>query len=622
MMNMLDTQDKLKNFSEQQLIGQMQSPTGDVPQFLVLGEIERRKRMRNDAQRQQGTNQTTVAQDAIVAAGVPQTGIADMAQALAPKTDMTQNTGIMSVAPQAEPQKMASGGVVKMAEGREVTGGPAFTDFLTINQANRAGKSVAQYLNDLPPDELARVQSNAARRAALRAGNQTPSLDNVFDPSLSAFEQTGSGELRPTSETMNLDALAAMGASPTSELGGPSVYNAPLPTLPTAAEIRAQDNPAPAFVPLPKNSDRTLSDFLDPKGVRMSDMLRRTDRDRQDTDPGPTAAEQGIIDKRNKFYRDLYGGISDRVLSTTSGLAANYNDLESYASNTVAGLTGLVPGLEGYTLEELKAAEDKAALAKRQREYSNRRAEEVVERTNAGATELQNPMVREALRKANALPVAPVAPIPAVPAIPVDQGLPALAAETVTGETGGGAGGAGGGTSAASSYEQALLDTLANREKAQKQDKWLALAQVGLGMMNSQSPTLAGAIGEAGLKGVESFRQSRDQYDNDRLKILGDIEQYKMARAAAQAKAAGGGGGGFRQELKDQASVMGLIEDLQGQADAIRENAALSGGKDLEAEKRARAFEARANTLASMIGIDAGNAGGPATLALPSAAQP
>jgi hypothetical protein len=442
MMNMLDTQDKLKNFSEQQLIGQMQSPTGDVPQFLVLGEIERRKRMRNDAQRQQGTNQTTVAQDAVVAAGVPQTGIADMAQALAPQTDMAQNTGIMSVAPQAEPQRMASGGVVKMADGMTV----------------------------------------------------------------------------------------------------------------------------------------------------------------------PSPEEQALIDKRNKFYRDLYGGISDRVLSTTSGLAANYNDLESYASNAVAGLTGLVPGLEGFTLEELKAAKDKAALAERQREYSNRRAEEVVERTNAGATELQNPLVREALRNPPVLPTAPVAQ--------VQPGLPAVNPDNAGGGTGGT------GKSAASSYEQALLDTLANREKAQKQDKWLALAQVGLGMMNSQSPSLAGAIGEAGLKGVESFRQSRDQYDTDRMKILGDIEQYKMARAAAQARASGGGGGGFRQELKDQASVMGLIEDLQGQADAIRENAALSGGKDLEAEKRARAFEARANTLASMIGIDAGNAGGPATLALPSAAQP
>lgn len=85
MMNMLDLQDKLKNLSEDQLVGQMQTPSGEVPQFLVLGEIDRRKRMRNDAQRQQGTTQSTVAQDVVTAAGVPQAGIAGMAQAMAPR---------------------------------------------------------------------------------------------------------------------------------------------------------------------------------------------------------------------------------------------------------------------------------------------------------------------------------------------------------------------------------------------------------------------------------------------------------------------------------------------------------------------------------------------------------
>jgi len=80
-------------------------------------------------------------------------------------------------------------------------------------------------------------------------------------------------------------------------------------------------------------------------------------------------------------------------------------------------------------------------------------------------------------------------------------------------------------------------------------------------MMNSQSPTLAGAIGEAGLKGVESFRQSRDQYDNDRMKILGDIEQYKMAKAAAQAKASGGGGGG---KPPSASFLTALMKDKEG----------------------------------------------------------
>jgi hypothetical protein len=117
MLNMIDTQDKLKNFSEAQLIGEMQMPSGSAPQFMVLGEIERRKRMRQDAQRQEGLMQPTVAQEAISGAGVPQQGLAGLAQSLAPKTDMTQNTGVPNAqaanlpAQPNQPQRMADGGV-------------------------------------------------------------------------------------------------------------------------------------------------------------------------------------------------------------------------------------------------------------------------------------------------------------------------------------------------------------------------------------------------------------------------------------------------------------------------------------------------------------------------------
>ena len=123
MLNMLDTQDNLKNFSEDQLVREMQAPSGSAPQFMVLGEIERRKRMRADSQRQQGLMQPTVAQEAIAAAGVPQQGIAGVAQSLAPQTDMTQNTGVPNVQAAGlpgqpnQPQRMADGGVLKLAPG-------------------------------------------------------------------------------------------------------------------------------------------------------------------------------------------------------------------------------------------------------------------------------------------------------------------------------------------------------------------------------------------------------------------------------------------------------------------------------------------------------------------------
>jgi hypothetical protein len=117
-----------------------------------------------------------------------------------------------------------------------------------------------------------------------------------------------------------------------------------------------------------------------------------------------------------------------------------------------------------------------------------------------------------------------------------------------TGETGGAGGGGGGGGGAGgaggmSSYEQELMNVLQKREKAAEQDKWLALAQVGLNLMSSTQPTIGGAIGEAGLKGVEAARGARDQYDKDRIELLGALEQSRMARASAAAKSAQGARG-------------------------------------------------------------------------------
>ena len=85
-MNIIDIQDSLKNFSEQQLVSEMQRPSGTAPQFLVLSEIQRRKRVRDDFAKREAANQPTVAQEAIAAAGVPQSGIMGMRGSYEPKT--------------------------------------------------------------------------------------------------------------------------------------------------------------------------------------------------------------------------------------------------------------------------------------------------------------------------------------------------------------------------------------------------------------------------------------------------------------------------------------------------------------------------------------------------------
>ena len=306
-MNIVQLQDQLKNFSQDQLVREMQAPSGNAPQFLVLGEIMRRKRMQDDftAQQAQG-DEGTVAQEAVAAAGVPQGGIADMARAMAPSTDMTQNTGV---------QAMYAGGLVnKMAAG-----------------------------------------------------------DVVVKEGLRFIEQED-GSLRP-------------------EAGG-----------------------------------------------------------------------------RQLAYEEARAAAEDPMLA-----AAEESANEVAAAREEAGIT--------QSLKDAKEVAAAAAAAK-EAEAANNSTEE-------------------------AAPAAPKA---------------------------GGSGGSGG----MSSYEQELMAMMQKREQAAEQDKWLALAQVGLNLMASKQPTLGGALGEAGLAGVEAARSARDQYDKDRLSLLGELEQSRMARAAAAAKAAKG----------------------------------------------------------------------------------
>ena len=98
-MNIIDIQDSLKNFSENQLIKEMQIPSGNAPQFLVLSEIQRRKRVRDDFSKRQAAQEPTVAEEAVAAAGVPMQGIAGMSEAMAPQSAVSE--GIGTIMPQA-----------------------------------------------------------------------------------------------------------------------------------------------------------------------------------------------------------------------------------------------------------------------------------------------------------------------------------------------------------------------------------------------------------------------------------------------------------------------------------------------------------------------------------------
>ena len=156
-MNIIEQTEALKDLPDQRLMQEMQAPTGFAPQFLVLSELKRRKRMRDEYQRQQAANMKTVAEEAVTAAGVPQEGIMQMSQAMNPNSSIAQNTGAdqrPQMQPTQAPQMMADGGVVKMQPG-----GRMLNDLFEYNRRNsnyignrgRGNALNAYFRNELDP---------------------------------------------------------------------------------------------------------------------------------------------------------------------------------------------------------------------------------------------------------------------------------------------------------------------------------------------------------------------------------------------------------------------------------------------------------------------------------------
>lgn len=543
-MNIVQVQDQLKNFSQDQLIREMQSPSGAAPQYLVLSEIMRRQKMQQDfANRQsQGAPQSTVAEDAIAAAGVPQGGIADMARALAPQTDMTQNTGVQTM--------YAGGPVKKMAAGDKIVrGGMVLTeqeDGTYRDEQGRVVRSVGEdilsglaTLRGLPgqfdaavsgalrDDALARVRETMGENAlSMRAGPDTsyrypevPAVDvSAMDRVAMALEgRSGFPTGMPAREEQAIAARnellgGLVGRFDQQAMMEPGAGRA---GIPTGASSRALPVPGPSFEGVGRNIGAAsaldmanTAAALTPSPVPPRGAVVPQYEEGTVFDPGTGVPISG-------------GGVQGEVAGPTTGSFIQDLILSDEAKRQVADINAKVAATKGEAGR--------------------------TDRDQQGTAAVPTPEEIEA-----AQPTAP------------------LALTTPPGGTGG-TGGAGGisGAGGMSSYEQELMDMLGRREKAAEQDKWLALAQVGLNLMSSTQPTLGGALGEAGIKGVEAVRGARDQYDKDRLELLGALEQSRAARAAAAARAARGASTGIGG-LKTKDYLAALKTSAEVAADRLK----------------------------------------------------
>lgn len=561
MMNLVDLQDKLKNFSEEQLVSQMQAPTGEVPQFLLLSEITRRQKMRDSFAQAQGQERSTVAQDAVAAAGLPQDAAQQLAGSMAPQTDMAGNAGaaggqaVMPPAQAQPPMGMAGGGIVALQEGGRVQRQPR----LVVSGGRQFIEMPDGSL--IPPDMLGFTESDMAGSGMADLAQPQP-MDRSFGANPSYREDRV--EVSPAPAMPQLDFLQ--------------------PRLPEADPMPM----APAPMGGATMPGGALSSVLGPEYLR-SEMLP-VDRSAMVPPQGP----------------ESISGAPATAPTVDAMLAFQENFGQDDASNIAT--IGRQPGLGERIFGEdaLRTAGFKTA--------AERRAEEVAAQSMPAA--IIAPIAEDTVSPDD----EPMPPLPG----PIETSPQGVAAMGAPGGPGGGGGGGAGGIAglagaagaAPTDFEQELLSMLAAREKRAEQDKWLSLAQFGLQLMSSNQPNIGAAIGEAGGPALDALRSSRESYDADRLGLLGALEQSRIGREqmdlqrqAAAARAAGGGGGrspGFTPnqsatQLRASAEmVQKNIDRMTGGADPSMVLQGLIASGDNAAATRLQQEMARAKMLSDM----------------------
>jgi hypothetical protein len=78
--------------------------------------------------------------------------------------------------------------------------------------------------------------------------------------------------------------------------------------------------------------------------------------------------------------------------------------------------------------------------------------------------------------------------------------------------------------------EEELAKRQAGLDKDRNFDKYMALAQAGLGILASDKPTLAQAVGEGGMKGLDAFREANKRYEEGLTDILNARVKLKAAK--------------------------------------------------------------------------------------------
>ena len=563
-MNIIDLQESLKDYPDNRLMAEYQRPTNDIPQFLILSELQRRKRMRDEYKRQQAASEPTVAEEMITGAGVPQEGLMAMAGALTPNTALSQDTGTgQSMSMQAtrapQPQMAASGGLMNFAsggaisvqptgggnyilvqDGERVQGTGVYSDFKSADAASRA-------IRDAQPFQVPRILADKGLVPSPIAMDEGPSLQEI-DPDPMSF--IANDEVRRELQKrqasgmrgdprLNMDTAGGLGRA---------FFDENVLSIPSQTDDIASSMVADPRLPVrgaDTDASQELAEFL---ASRRSDLPGvNLPGDSYPYEIDPDAAEkrgQAILDSLTPPPSTGQQN-EPNIDGPLSSALQYYNDNASPTAPTVSG-----------------AFPNDAELALQS--FPNRRRS-IAPIDRDGFVPIPNekgsiaPIDREAkppipnpdktgpsgLKATD--PFYPELPIPASDVeapVTIAEDAERLAEDNIAPKadeyrgddplafidsvTDGGADGAGFG-----SIESEMAKMLSDRRKRADQNKWLALAEAGFAMMGPAATFGQGIAkgGQAGLKALRESQKGLDAFETDMLKLQTQLDIARQTSA-------------------------------------------------------------------------------------------
>ena len=552
-MNIVEVQDNLKNFSQDQLINEINRPSGMVPQFLVLTELGRRNRIKQDIEGRQAQNQPTVAQEVVSAAGVPQGGIMEMARSMAPKSSIEQNDGVQMMKEGGKPKNrmemllayLRSLGADEEEEVKEATG----------------GKSIAEIINF--GGKYRPVKKAEGGVVKMQQGTVVYKGKTYFTNGKYVVEKGASGRIVPVTDPEIVEAVTKRTPSVTTDVGGISDISANLDTFsPVSTGISPVNTPDPMFTignqmpPIAASEDKVDKSDLPTYDGGMPFPLVKDKNFTLKPYEGPSIGDFDATGTGSSENKDTVSNIpeltaekpieSPDLKTIFEGAAIQYPDqgqnpldMESIAGSrrSTSGLPSIeamenIGKLRSQQLSNLDTTSNLPDFSTTVDSPISRNMSTLkqsgaldAEQESLGADTFANLAAEQSLMDEGAK-IAAAMDAEDKRLKPADKIDPDLFIDPTKKPDDP--------NSKVSALESEIANMLEDNKKRAEQDKWLALANAGLALMSSTNPTFGGAIGEAGQAGLTSLRESQDQYNEDKLSLLALQQRAEAARLANQ----------------------------------------------------------------------------------------